>query len=327
MMNDEIQQLEEERWALEDQNNALRPGQKLGQNDKYHQIINLYKVWIDREGGEARFGLEPGKYINELALKQFYLKNEIKHHANKQTAKNTVRALNKLCKYEGTPFLQESGAWETIETVLDTLQKIAENRAEEKVVDIAETNPTKIISIADLSRILLKDLNQSNGKWHEICLVWVIMSATLVRWCNGSVLTLEHLYVYKDLPPHGTRTPHDFCNWEDNDQTGWIMSFLIPPHLQIKKNNSISERRTELVGAYRHKRAERCCAGILAFFLFEKANTPDFKISFLKNPPAGYVSWRAVKLFPKAYITTYDSMKESMMQADVPPWLKVTHRR
>jgi hypothetical protein len=195
------------------------------------------------------------------------------------------------------------------------------------VFDIADTNPTKIISVADLSRILLKDLNQANGKWHEICLVWVILSATLVRWRNGSVLTLEHLYVYKDLPPHGTRTPHDFCDWEDNDDKGWIMSFLIPPHLQIKKNNSISERRTELVGAYRHKRAERCCAGILAFFLFEKANAPDFKISFLKNPPTGYVSWQVVKLFPKAYSTTYDSMKESMTRADVPPWLKVTHLR
>jgi hypothetical protein len=36
------------------------------------------------------------------------------------------------------------------------------------VFDIADTNPTKIISVADLSRILLKDLNQANGKWHEI---------------------------------------------------------------------------------------------------------------------------------------------------------------
>jgi len=312
---------------LENQNNALRPGQKIGQNDKYHQIINLYKIWIDAEGGETRFGLEPGKYINDLALKQYYLKKETQRRANKQTAKNTIRALNKLCRYEGTCSLQESGAWETIETVLETLQKKADDRAQEKVYDIAATNPTKIISIVDLSRILLKDLNQANGKWHEICLVWVVLSATLVRWRNGSVLTLEHLYVYKDLPPHGTRTPHDFCDWEDNDDKGWIMSFLIPPHLQIKKNNSITERRTELVGAYRHKRAERCCAGILAFFLFEKANAPDFKISFLKNPPDGYHSWREVKLFPKAYSTTYDSMKESMTRADVPPWLKVTHLR
>jgi hypothetical protein len=108
---------------LENQNNALRPGQKLGQNDKYHQIINLYKIWIDAEGGETRFGLEPGKYINDLALKQYYLKKETKHRANKQTAKNTVQALNKLCKYEGACSLQESGAWETIETVLETLQK------------------------------------------------------------------------------------------------------------------------------------------------------------------------------------------------------------
>jgi hypothetical protein len=70
-----------------------------------------------------------------------------------------------------------------------------------------------------------------------------------------------------------------------------------------------------LVGAYRHKRAERCCAGILTFFLFEK----------VKDSPPGYVSWQDVKLFPKAYSTTYDSMKESMTRADVPPWLKVTH--
>jgi hypothetical protein len=49
------------------------------------------------------------------------------------------------------------------------------------VYGIAETNPTKIISIADLSRIILKGLNQANRKWNEFCLVWVILSATLVR--------------------------------------------------------------------------------------------------------------------------------------------------
>ena len=62
--------------------------------------------------------------------------------------------------------------------------KIVENRTEGKNVDIAEMNPTKIISIEDVSRILLKDLIKSNGKWHEICLVWVILSATCVHWCN-----------------------------------------------------------------------------------------------------------------------------------------------
>jgi hypothetical protein len=41
------QELEEEtRRALESQNNALRPGKKLGWNGKYHQIINLYKIRI-----------------------------------------------------------------------------------------------------------------------------------------------------------------------------------------------------------------------------------------------------------------------------------------
>lgn len=85
------QELEEEtRRALESQNNALRPDKKLGRNGKYHQIINLYKIRIGAEGGETRFGLEPDKYINNLALKQYYLKKETQHHANKQTAKNTI---------------------------------------------------------------------------------------------------------------------------------------------------------------------------------------------------------------------------------------------
>jgi hypothetical protein len=155
----------------------------------------------------------------------------------------------------------------------------------------------------------------------------VILSATLVRWFSGSLLSLEHLYVYKDLPPGGTRVPHDLSPWESNDDTGWVMSFLIPPSLQIKKNNKVSQRRTELVGAYRHKRAERCCAGILAFSLLERTNSKNVKISFLKNPPQGHISWREVKLFEKSYNATYDNMKDSMLKAEVPPWLKVTHLR
>jgi hypothetical protein len=148
-----------------------------------------------------------------------------------------------------------------------------------------------------------------------------------VRWFSGSLLTLEHLHVYKDLPPGGTRVPHDLSPWENNVDSEGVMSFLIPSNLQIKKNNKVSQRKTELVGAYRHKRAERCCAGILAFSLLERTNSKQMKISFLKNPLNGYISWRDVKLFEKPYSATYDNMKDSMSKADIPPWLKVTHLR
>ena len=117
--------------------------------------------------------------------------------------------------------------------------------------------------------------------------------------------------------------PHDLSPWENNDDSGWVMSFLIPPTLQIKKNNKVSQRKTELVGAYRHKRAERCCAGILAFSLLEHTNSTNMKLSFLKNPPCDYISCRDAKLFEKSYSAMYDSMSK----AEVPPWLKVTHLR
>jgi hypothetical protein len=323
------QLLEQQRIELQKETHALEPGETPGTNAKYKQLISKYKKFVDaaNSDGEDRFGLEDGMYINDIAVMQYYLQVECKRKATAKTARATLLALNQLCMQEGRSSLEESGAWATIQTVLSSLDKNSERRAKEKVVDIADSNPTKIISNEELSKIMFQDLNQCNGKWQEVSLVWVILSATLVRWFSGSLLTLEHLYVYKELPPGGMKTPHDLCEWENHDDTGWVMSFLIPPNLQIKKNNKVSQRKTELVGAYRHKRAERCCAGVLAFNIFEKANSSQFKISFLANPPAGYMSWRDVKLFPKAYSTTYDNMRDSMTKAEVPPWLKVTHLR
>lgn len=326
-LQDQHQQLEQQRIELQRETHALEPGETLGTNSKYKQLISKYKKFVDTEGGESRFGLEDGVYVNDIAIMQFYLQVECKRKATAKTARATLLALNQLCLQDGCPPLEESGAWATIQTVLSSLDKNSERRAKAKVVDIADSNPTKIITNEELSKIMFQDLNQSSGKWQEVSLVWVILSTTLVRWFSGSMLTLEHLYVYKELPPGGTKTPHDLCDWENNDDTGWVMSFLIPPNLQIKKNNKVSQRNTELVGAYRHKRAERCCASVLAFNIFEKANLTQFKMSFLKTPPAGYVSWREVKIFPKAYSTTYDNMKDSMTKAEVPQWLKVTHLR
>lgn len=249
----EHEELEQQRIALQQQVHALEPGESIGSNAKYKQLISKYKIYVDEEGGVTRFGLEPGRYINDLALKSYYLQKESKRRANRKTARSTLLALNQLCLQEGGKPLDENcDAWETIETVLNSLDKNSEKRAKNETNnrDIAETNPTKIISVEGISRILCQELNQGNGKWQETSLVWVVLSATLVRWFSGSLLTLEHLYVYKDLPPSGTRVPHDLSPWENNDDSGWIMSFLIPPTLQIKKNNKVSQRRTELVGAY-----------------------------------------------------------------------------
>jgi hypothetical protein len=64
-------ELEQQRIALQQQVHALEPGETPGSNRKYKQLITNYKKCIDEEGGEERFGLEPGTYVNDLAIKSF----------------------------------------------------------------------------------------------------------------------------------------------------------------------------------------------------------------------------------------------------------------
>jgi len=190
--------------------------------------------------------------------------------------------------------------------------------------------PTNVISQLSLSKILDDKLNSSAGDWVDISVVWTILSTTLMRWHNGETTTLANLYVYKNLPPHGTTMPHDTFPWDEDSNKndfGWIMGILIPPWQQIKKNQRISKMKTELVGAYRHKRSEeRCVCGLIAFLLYEHLNA-SYNISFLKNPPPGHTYWADIKLFKLKYSATNHAMGRDMKESDVPEWSKKTHLR
>jgi hypothetical protein len=75
------------------------------------------------------------------------------------------------------PLDEDSGAWETNQMVLDS-DKNSENRAKNETInkDIAETNPTKMISVKEISKILTLELNQGNGKMagNISCLGYII---------------------------------------------------------------------------------------------------------------------------------------------------------
>jgi hypothetical protein len=84
--------------------------------------------------------------------------------------------------------------------------------------------------------------------------------------------------------------------------------------------------KTELVGAYRHKRSERCVCGLISFLLYEHLNA-TYNVSFLKNPPPGHVFWADIKLFKLKYSSTNQAMGRDMKESDVPEWAKKTHLR
>jgi hypothetical protein len=57
----------------------------------------------------------------------------------------------------------------------------------------------------------------------------------------------------------------------------------------------------------------------------EKLN--QINISFLKDLPSGFISWKDVPLFESTYSGVRKSFKEAMLDAGVPEWGKVTHMR
>ena len=152
---------------------------------------------------------------------------------------------------------------------------------------------------------------------------------TLLRFDSSQRLTLDKLFLLKDLPPMGTETPHDGNRWEDvvEPVDGRVLGFLIPPKDQIKKNTAHMERKTEAVGAYRHKRFERCMIGIVAFSLLDRLDKND--ISFLRVDlvPNNMIHWTKMKLFDLDYTNAHKNYKKMLEDAGVGKWAKVTHMR
>ena len=308
----------------------------VGGNRSYNTQIATYKKYIDNRllhGGARPFHLQPTKYINKTALETYFLDRVSARNCNANTAKQTVNALDKLVQFEGILALyplSETMA-STIQAVFGTLNK----RKAEKIMAISADPhkhiPVKILAPWDLSAIMediLASSSQGDTTWKDRGIVWSLLSNTMMRWNNGAKTTLACLYVYKKLPPAGVLTPHDTFAWEDptKDDRHWMMSIIIPPRDQIKKNDSISDRKSELVAAYRHKRYERCIAGLIAFKLYEDLNGV-INISFMTQPPAGHIFWANMRLFQETYMTTYRGMQRDQRNAAVEEGRKKTHLR
>lgn len=341
-MDDESEEAQPMRSTTEANNIAqfeeIRAANRMNFNDggnrEYKKIIKKYKSWVDSYPSRDELDLVEGNYISCTALITYYLNVESKRNCNRETAERTRNALDKLAEYEGaglSPLRTNENAtkvYEVMEEVLEGLEKKSAATKKEMNKDPHLCIPTKVISQFSLSKILDDQLNSGAGDWVDVSVVWSVLSTTLMRWHNGDTTTLANLYVYKNLPPHGTTMPHDTFSWDDQNQndSGWIMSILIPPWQQIKKNQKISKMKTELVGAYRHKRSERCVCGLIAFLLYEHLNS-TYNISFLQNPPTGHVFWADVKLFKLKYSATNQAMGRNMKESDVPEWAKKTHLR
>ena len=133
-----------------------------------------------------------------------------------------------------------------------------------------------------------------------------------------------------DFPPKGIVTPHDGERWVANEKVdGTLFGILVPPTDQIKRNKKKQELHSECVAAYRHKRVERCLAGITGFVLFDRFSHLPKPISFLKRNfiPENEECWGDMKLFSMHYGTANKAYKNMMRDASVSKWLKVTHLR
>ena len=110
-------------------------------------------------------------------------------------------------------------------------------------------------------------LNTGGGCLFDVAIVCAILSVMLLMWHNGKTLTLDKMFVPKDLPPGGVTTPHEWKDMGNQDLVGWLFGFLIPQMQQLKKMHQ--ERKVEAVGAYCHKKVERDVTGLIAFVMFE----------------------------------------------------------
>ena len=298
-------------------------------NALYKRCQKKFRGFVD--SFDDRLGLTPGKYISEKSVRTFYLFDQKERKCNRDTAMKTVYALNQMSSQEGSDLgddLMTSSVKETITTILKVIENASVDRSNNCIKDVHESNPTNIIKQEDISKVMWTRLKRA-ANWVDLIVVWGITSVTLLRFDSSQRLTLDKLFLLKDLPPMGTETPHDGNQWEDvvEPVDGRVLGFLIPPKDQIKKNTAHMERKTEAVGAYRHKRFERCMIGIVAFSLLDRLDKND--ISFLRVDlvPDNMTHWTKVKLFDLDYSKAHKNYQKMLEDAGVGKWAKVTHMR
>jgi hypothetical protein len=279
----------------------------------------------------------PAKTVSAHSINTYYLQSMKLRDCSRGYAEKAHLALNKLAVREESPLAPDltkhPDTAPIIEEVLTHIdnKRIDKKKAEEHTCDPHEDNPTAIIDQEEISRVLTTKLSRQKG-WLDSAVVWSITSVTAARFNSVQRLHTGKMVLIENLPPHGIRTPHDGRSWNHVESIGdtRMLGFLIPPYDQIKRRHGGGSKRqeakTECIGAYRHKRFERCVAGICAFRLLEKMN--QINVSFLEgDAPDGYVRWNKISLFENAYSTVNKSFKDAMAEAGVPEWAKVTHMR
>jgi len=273
--------------------------------------------------------------LNERRLSIIHRQNSEIREITRGTAEKAHLALNKLAMRENSylapDITKHPETAEVIKTVLTHINDTHVERKKRDALDLDphEDNPTAIINQEELSRVMMVRLARSDSNWLDCAVVWCIASLTAARYKSVEQLKTGKMIIIKNLPPHGIEMPHDGRPWDSARQVCdyRMLGFLVPPCDQIKKpkTNKCQERKTECLGAYRHKRFERCMAGICGFALLGKMN--EVNISFMKNIPKGCVKWNLVPLFERKYTTVRNTFKEAMADAGVPEWGKVTHMR
>jgi len=311
-------------------------------NDKYSGEIKRFKTWVQNQPmpAELLHVTIPGKYITRASIETYYLQIEKERRVQRNTLMKTVYALNRLAAVENSPEMQlddesfdikRGSTGKVVMNVIDfvTARYNLEMQSKEINVHAVENDPYAIINQEELSKVMLTQLKGTANHSPDAITAWGITTVTLMRFDSARILTVDKLKVVLDLPPHGIFTPFDGMeNWTstaDPDTDKRLLGIIIPPVDQKKKNNQM--RKTEGVGAYRHKRFERCAIGLTAFAFFIKCSRLGIRISFLKRAdvPNNQIHWKDVKLFDLTYDTAHNTYQAMLERAGVGKWKKVTH--
>ena len=278
----------------------------------------------------------PAKTISAHSINTYYLESMKLRDCTRGYAEKVHLALNKLAIREESTLapdlLKHPDTAQVLQEVLTHIDNkwIERKKAEEHTCDPHDDNPTAIIDQEKISRVLTTKLARQSG-WLDSAVVWSVTSVAAARFNSVQRLRTGKMVLIENLPPSGIKTPHDGRSWDKVKKIGdtRMIGFLIPPYDQIKRRQGGNKRQqanTECIGAYRHKRFERCVAGICAFRLLEKMN--QINVSFLEgDAPDGYIKWNQIPLFENSYRTVNTSFKEAMAEAGVTAWAKVTHMR
>ena len=343
-------------------------------NRTYVGYMKTYKSYIDskRENMNADdfktcFNLNnhvvgASPYVSVKACEEFFVDIVYPRPISRYSAMKYVYAIGALAKLENTRLPSQALKTNLIIQNLELMDKRQAGEDKKANRDPHDKLTTNIVSQEELSRVLCNLLTREQ-QWERTATKISSLSTTLIRHNNSVKITFSKLVYINRLPPNGIKTPHDSEQWESiEDPFSEMLGFIIPPHDQIKKNGSYGQKRTEVVGGFRHKRYERCFIGMIAMSLLVKFQNIDYtkNVSFLAqentdedlhegSPDSDNddtdnddddddnedlieidehnLHWRHHQVFQKGYQSTYRAVRKAFQRAGVPFWEKVTHLR